>query len=273
MPGYGLMAEFSGIVVTFNEASRLSACLESLSFCAERIVFDLGSTDETVNVARRAGARVISHPRVLVVEEIRAKAMEAAANDWIVFLDPDEVFPQHRVSELRRLISRDPLIAMIGIPLQFYFKCRPLTVTIWGEVSKKYRVIHRRRTELPLGVHGLPAPFAGYRAVALPAGPIADSIQHYWIDSYRQLFSKHWRYIRKEGEARYKRGERFRILHACAEVWRGVRMNLTDFHGARGGFVGVFLSFFYGLYVGGAHISLGLYQWSMRRRLSKGLGV
>ncbi len=272
MPRRGLTVEFSGIVVAFNEATRLPACLESLSFCAERIVFDLGSTDDTVNVARRAGARVISHPRVLVVEEIRAKAVEAAENDWIVFLDPDEVFPRHRVDELRRRIAHDQSLAIIAIPRQFYFKNRPLTVTIWGTAYPVSRVIHRRRTELPLRVHALPVPFTEYREAVLPADQIADCIQHYWIDSYRQLFSKHWRYIRKEGEARYWRGERFNVHRARTEVWRGVRMNLADFHGARGGFVGVFLSLFYGLYVGGTHISLGLYQWSVHRRLTKGLG-
>ena len=45
------MPQLSAIVITRDEAANIGACLDSLAFCAERIVVDSGSTDATVEIA------------------------------------------------------------------------------------------------------------------------------------------------------------------------------------------------------------------------------
>ncbi|HZH44046.1 MAG TPA: glycosyltransferase, partial [Lysobacter sp.] len=51
--------ELSGVVLTRNEADRIERCVRSLlPVCAEVVVLDSGSTDDTVARARAAGARV-----------------------------------------------------------------------------------------------------------------------------------------------------------------------------------------------------------------------
>ncbi len=52
-------ADFSGIVVTYNEGSRLRACLDSLAFCNYRTVIDLGSTDRSVEIAVQSGQNLL----------------------------------------------------------------------------------------------------------------------------------------------------------------------------------------------------------------------
>ena len=47
------------IVITRNEAHRIGRCLASVPCADQRVVVDSGSTDDTVAIARAAGAQVV----------------------------------------------------------------------------------------------------------------------------------------------------------------------------------------------------------------------
>ena len=49
------------VLITRDAAHELAACLASASFADEIVVVDSGSGDDTVAVARGAGARVVEH--------------------------------------------------------------------------------------------------------------------------------------------------------------------------------------------------------------------
>ncbi|MDP2811745.1 MAG: glycosyltransferase family 2 protein [Rhodocyclaceae bacterium] len=86
----------SAVLITRNAAAQFPACLESLAFCAEIVVVDSGSTDETVEIAQAAGARVI-HQDWLGYGPQKQFAVDQAAHDWVLCVDADE-----RVSERLR---------------------------------------------------------------------------------------------------------------------------------------------------------------------------
>jgi len=90
----------SAVLIAHNEAANLPACLASLDFCAEILVVDSGSTDDTMEVARRHGARVIeTHWRGFGPQ--KEFAVEQASNDWVLCIDADErVSAQLRASIL-----------------------------------------------------------------------------------------------------------------------------------------------------------------------------
>jgi glycosyltransferase involved in cell wall biosynthesis len=79
----------SAVIITKNEADAIGACLESLAFADELLVVDSGSTDDTVDIAARLGARVI-HQDWLGYGPQKHFAVGAATHDWVLCVDADE---------------------------------------------------------------------------------------------------------------------------------------------------------------------------------------
>ena len=53
---------FSGIIITYNEEGSISQCINSLNpFCSEILVVDSFSTDKTIELAKKLGAKVIQN--------------------------------------------------------------------------------------------------------------------------------------------------------------------------------------------------------------------
>ena len=84
----------SAVIISHNAAGRLGECLTSVSFCDEIIVVDSGSTDDTVNLARRAGAKVIQQAWLGFGPQ-KQFAVQQASSDWILCLDTDESVSKH----------------------------------------------------------------------------------------------------------------------------------------------------------------------------------
>ncbi|MEW6512823.1 MAG: glycosyltransferase family 2 protein [Pseudomonadota bacterium] len=79
----------SAVIITRNAAAQLPECLMSVEFCDEILVVDSGSTDGTVEMARRHGARVIeTHWRGFGPQ--KQFAVEQATHDWVLCIDADE---------------------------------------------------------------------------------------------------------------------------------------------------------------------------------------
>ena len=85
-------------VLTLNSGKTLARCLESFKDFAEIIVCDGNSTDDTVAVAKKYGAKVIKQydsdePNLPCVKDkanVRMRNMAAATYDWYFFMDADD---------------------------------------------------------------------------------------------------------------------------------------------------------------------------------------
>jgi hypothetical protein len=76
-------------IVCQNEASKIRECLDSVRWCEEVIVVDGGSTDDTADLARAWGARVL-HNRWPGFRAQKQFALDAATSPWVLNLDADE---------------------------------------------------------------------------------------------------------------------------------------------------------------------------------------
>jgi glycosyltransferase involved in cell wall biosynthesis len=77
------------VVIARDAADAIAACLASASFAAETIVVDSGSRDDTVEIARSRGARVM-HRDWEGFGPQKRYAVAQARHDWVLCLDADE---------------------------------------------------------------------------------------------------------------------------------------------------------------------------------------
>lgn len=83
----------AAVMMVRNEAARLGACLESLRGLIDEInVVDTGSTDDTVAIAERFGARVMHSPWSADFSKHRNEAFDMCGEhvDWCFIIDGDE---------------------------------------------------------------------------------------------------------------------------------------------------------------------------------------
>ncbi len=80
----------TGIVIAKNEAETIVRALISLSFCDELLLIDNDSSDETAELARKSGARVVNDKKEGDFSFLRNHAAELSKGDWLLYLDADE---------------------------------------------------------------------------------------------------------------------------------------------------------------------------------------
>lgn len=94
----------SAVLITKNAARQLDACLASLAFCAEIVVVDSGSTDETAAIAAGHGARVITAEWRGFGPQ-KQFAVTQAAHDWVLCIDADECVSERLQQSIRAALA------------------------------------------------------------------------------------------------------------------------------------------------------------------------
>jgi glycosyltransferase involved in cell wall biosynthesis len=92
------------VVIACNEADRIGRCLDSVPWASEKVVLDSGSSDDTVEVAQRHGARVIQTDWPGFVAQ-KNRAIIAATQPWILSLDADEWLDEQASASLREALT------------------------------------------------------------------------------------------------------------------------------------------------------------------------
>ena len=99
--------KISACYIVKNEAKNLAKSIKSLkNQVNEIVVVDTGSTDNTIVVARKLGARVYSFPWQDDFSKARNFALSKAKGDWLVLLDADEYFTAKTAGNIRQVIRQ-----------------------------------------------------------------------------------------------------------------------------------------------------------------------
>ena len=151
MSGPAARPPISGVVITRDAASQIAATLASLDGCTERLVLDSGSTDDTVAIARGAGARV-EHQPFLGFGPQKRRAVELAAHDWILSLDADEALDDEARAAVAAAGLSDPT-ACYAFRRRTFVGGREVRHGAWRD-ERVVRLFNRRTASFkPLPVH------------------------------------------------------------------------------------------------------------------------
>jgi glycosyltransferase involved in cell wall biosynthesis len=187
--------KLSVTVITLNEAANIGAALASVAWADEVVVVDSGSTDETVAIARKHGARVeVRHWPGYSAQKNYAAAI--AAHDWIFSLDADERVTPELAAEIRATLSGEPAARGYRVPRVTWYLGRWIRGTDWYP-DYQLRLYDRRAAEW----NGRPV----HESVRLRTGAPAHlrhDLQHYGyrdishhlatIDRYTTLAAGQW---------------------------------------------------------------------------------
>ncbi len=100
------VGQISVIVIAFNEAANIEACLDSVAFADEVIVIDGGSRDGTVELARNRGALVQVRADWPGFGPQKNRALDLARCPWVLSIDADERVSADLAREIQKVTAQ-----------------------------------------------------------------------------------------------------------------------------------------------------------------------
>jgi len=101
-------ATISIALATYNEETNIATCLKAISWADEIIIVDGQSTDNTVPIAKKYKAKIISTPNLKMFHTMKQMAIDKCTGDWILQLDADEVVSRKLKDEIQQILAKDP---------------------------------------------------------------------------------------------------------------------------------------------------------------------
>jgi glycosyltransferase involved in cell wall biosynthesis len=103
------------VIIAKNESSSIAKCIQSvISFVDRVVVYDTGSTDDTVNIAKEAGAEVFQGSWHDDFSLARNSALSYSNADWNLIIDADEWLISGG-EHLRALIAGDIFLGVVSV--------------------------------------------------------------------------------------------------------------------------------------------------------------
>src|SRR5216683_4001496 len=101
------MAKLTVLLPTFNEAEKLQNCLESVKWADEILLVDSFSTDQTIEIGLRYGARMVQHEYINSAKQ-KNWAIPQCQNEWVLQIDADERLEPELQEEIQNLLKLPP---------------------------------------------------------------------------------------------------------------------------------------------------------------------
>lgn len=199
------------LILTRDEENNLPRCLAAVEGLGEIVIIDSGSTDRTLEIARAAGARVFTHPfRSFGAQRNWALDHSGLTNEWVLFLDADEVVTPAFGQALQRAIQgADEAVA------GFYCCWKMMLGARWLRRSDsfpkwQFRVLRRGRARFVDSGHGQKE-----GEIDGAIGYIREPYLHYAFSrGWDSWWGKHHDYASREAADRMARRISWRALFA-----------------------------------------------------------
>lgn len=215
------MSSISVIIVTKNEAHNIKACLESVAFADEIIIYDSGSTDNTVEIAKAYTSHITvtdwpgDGPQ-------KNRALAHATSDWVLCLDADERVSPALRQEIQDCLSRTDCHGF-DIPYQSSYLNKMIRFGDWRNEK------HRRLFKLDKGrftedvVHC-------HLQIEGKVGLLKHPIYHHPFKNVEHLLQKLNDYSTQSALHKFKQGKKASLWTALSHgMWTFIRGYLIKF--------------------------------------------
>jgi glycosyltransferase involved in cell wall biosynthesis len=191
------------LLPTFNNAEIIRATLESIRWADEILVVDSFSTDNTLDICREYGARVLQHEYIQSSKQ-KNWAIPQCAYEWVLQIDTDEVLEIGAKEEILTRIATAPAdVHAFALPRKNHVLGK------WISTANLYPDLQTRVFRRDVGrfedkeVHA-------HVAVPGKIEVLEHNVLHYGMTSISKQLSNIDRYSRYQADELRKRGKQFR---------------------------------------------------------------
>ncbi len=242
----------SVVIAARNEAAEIVACIASVNWAAEVIVVENDSTDDTVALAAKAGARAFRNPFTTIGAQ-RNAAIKRATHDWIFVVDADERGTLALGDAVQTAVARVNGPSAYRATRRNFFFDREIRHGGW-ERDKPIRLFRRelRYDERPVHEHVV---------VEGEVGVLSEPLLHTPYASLNEYFEKLQRYSRSWAEQHAARGRHASLIDVTLRPFGRFLTMLFVRGGWRDGAHGVVLASLAAMSVAAKYAQL----WALQR--------
>ncbi len=195
------------IITTFNETDHIESVLDSVSWTDEVIVVDSFSEDNTVELARSKGAKILQRKYTGPADQ-KNWAIPHAHYEWILILDADErVTPELKTEILSLLNSKKPLKDAYWIGRTNYFMDKKIRYSGW-QGDKVIRLIRRDKCRYDeKQVH------EEIETIGIQVGQLKAKLEHYTYKNLQHYLDKTRRYAEWSAQDYFTRTKKISWFH------------------------------------------------------------
>ena len=196
------MNKISVVINTYQAALHLDRVLDAVKDFDEVLICDMESTDETLDIARKHGCRIVTFARreYNIVEPAREYAIHEATHEWVLVVDADEIVTPQLRQYLYQRIQEASCPDGLFIPRKNYFMGRFMRCHYPDHILRFFR---KDKTHWPAIIHCQPE--VDGRVEKIPAKRRELAFEHLANDSVENIVSKTNQYTRNELERKQHR--------------------------------------------------------------------
>lgn len=229
------MNHITGLIITLNEECNIAECIRSLkTVCEEIVVVDSGSSDNTMEIAKREGAVVVKQ-NYLGDGPQKNVGIEYASNKWVFSMDADERLMPQLTEAINKLDLEKTAFEAFAFRRRNYIGGRWIRCCHWypNYLTRLYRTDRVRYCD---SLQHACVPSVNYKKIK------AD-ILHYTYKNIGEMFSKQIvSFSSRSAKIIYKKGKKISIFSPFIHAFSSFFLNYFIRGGIFGGIDGLSIS-------------------------------